>query len=320
MDAEDLELFRTSLQAATGRHTGEALDAALDELGWSEALAEDPRAAISVLFDLQGRAHATSSALDRVVATHLGLGDGSTTSVVLPKLGGYQPPATGTDTLSIDGFALAGLARAESALVVSGSPAGKLTVAVVGTADLTTRPVQGVDPQLGALEVTGEGVAVRETTEVAPGAWADAVAVGQLALAHELVGVSRTMLALAREHALERVQFGVAISTFQAVRHRLAEALIAIETADSMATAAWDDPSALTASVAKSVAGRGARTAARHCQQVLAGIGFTTEHDFHLHLRRFLVLDQLLGSTQLLTRELGQQLLRDRAMPAILPL
>ena len=306
MDAEDLELFRTSLQAATGRHTGEALDAALDELGWSEALAEDPRAAISVLFDLQGRAHATSSALDRVVATHLGLGDGSTTSVVLPKLGGYQPPATGTDTLSIDGFALAGLARAESALVVSGSPAGKLTVAAVGTADLTTRPVQGVDPQLGALEVTGEGVAVRETTEVAPGAWADAVAVGQLALA--------------REHALERVQFGVAISTFQAVRHRLAEALIAIETADSMATAAWDDPSALTASVAKSVAGRGARTAARHCQQVLAGIGFTTEHDFHLHLRRFLVLDQLLGSTQLLTRELGQQLLRDRAMPAILPL
>ena len=57
----------------------------------------------------------------------------------------------------------------------------------------------------------------------------------QLALAHELVGVSRRMLALAREHALERVQFDQPIAKFQAVRHRLAETLVAIETADAVA-------------------------------------------------------------------------------------
>jgi alkylation response protein AidB-like acyl-CoA dehydrogenase len=72
--------------------------------------------------------------------------------------------------------------------------------------------------------------------------------------------------------------------------------------------------------VAKAVAGRSARTVARHCQQVLAGIGFTTEHDLHLHVRRTLVLDRLLGDHRSLTRRLGQDLLARRALPSILPL
>jgi len=70
----------------------------------------------------------------------------------------------------------------------------------------------------------------------------------------------------------------------------------------------------------KAVAGRGARTVARHGQQVLAGVGFTTDHAFHRHLRRVLVLDQLLGSARLLTRELGEELLRTRRLPVLLPL
>ena len=60
--------------------------------------------------------------------------------------------------------------------------------------------------------------------------------------------------------------------------------------------------------------------AARHCQQVLAGIGFTTEHPFHRSVRRVLVLEQLLGSTRTLTRELGRDVLERRELPALLPL
>ncbi|MGA2932392.1 MAG: acyl-CoA dehydrogenase family protein, partial [Acidimicrobiales bacterium] len=75
-----------------------------------------------------------------------------------------------------------------------------------------------------------------------------------------------------------------------------------------------------TASVAKALAGRGARTAARHCQQVLAGIGFTTEHEFHLYARRVLVLDELFGSSRSLTRELGAELLAARRLPLFAPL
>ena len=125
------------------------------------------------------------------------------------------------------------------------------------------------------------------------------------------------MLELAREHALNRIQFGQPISRFQAVRHRLAETLVAIETADAMLDAAWFDQAPQMAAVAKSLAGRGGRIAIRHCQQVLAGIGFTTEHPFHRYVRRVLVLDQILGSSRLLTIELGNELLATRCLPVL---
>jgi hypothetical protein len=205
MDSAERELFARSVEAAM--QSGN-VDAALEELGWRDALAEGPRAALSIIFEAQGRACATSSALDQV------------------------------DT----------------------------------------------DVQL-------------------------------LAVAHELIGAARAMLDLAREHALQREQFGLPIATFQAVRHRLADALIAIETAAAMLDAAWDDGQSDTAAMARALAGRSAKTAARHCQQVLAGIGFTTEHPFHRYFKRVLVLDQLLGSSTSLTRALGEQLLATRQLP-----
>ena len=143
---------------------------------------------------------------------------------------------------------------------------------------------------------------------------------GQLALSHELVGVSRAMLELARLHALERIQFGRPISTFQAVRHRLAESLVAIEAAAALVAAAWDEPGPATAAMAKGLAGRSARTVARHAQQMLAGIGFTTEHPLHLFVRRTFVLDQLLGAGSTLTRDVGAGVLESGSLPATLPL
>ena len=100
----------------------------------------------------------------------------------------------------------------------------------------------------------------------------------------------------------------------------MAETLVAIETATAALDAAWLDPSPSTAAMAKAVAGRSARTVARHCQQVLAGIGFTTEHDLHRYVRRVLVLDQLFGSTRMLTRELGQHVIDTGRLPDLLPL
>jgi len=128
------------------------------------------------------------------------------------------------------------------------------------------------------------------------------------------------MLELAREHALDRIQFDRPIASFQAVRHRLAETLVAIEMADAALDGAWLDGSPVSAAMAKAVAGRSARTGMRHCQQVLAGVGFTTEHPFHRYARRVLVLDQLLGSSKALTKHLGTELLRTRQLPPLPPL
>jgi alkylation response protein AidB-like acyl-CoA dehydrogenase len=128
------------------------------------------------------------------------------------------------------------------------------------------------------------------------------------------------MLELARTHALERMQFGRPIGSFQAVRHRLAESLVALEAAAALLDAAWEDPSPVTAAMAKAFAGRSARTAARHCQQVMAGIGFTTEHPLHRSVRRTIVLDQLLGAGTVLTRTLGADILSSATLPAAFPL
>ena len=65
------------------------------------------------------------------------------------------------------------------------------------------------------------------------------------------------------------------------------------------------EPDELSFLLAKAAAGQAALTAARHCQQVLGGIGFTAEHELHHHIKRTLVLDALLGSARELTREAG---------------
>ncbi|MDX1884295.1 acyl-CoA dehydrogenase family protein [Mycolicibacterium sp. 120270] len=131
------------------------------------------------------------------------------------------------------------------------------------------------------------------------------VAEARIAVGWWLVGSARAMLSLARQHALDRVQFGKPIAAFQAVRHRLAETLVAIEGAEAaLALPGVDNPD-LTALLAKAAAGKAALTAAKHCQQVLGGIGFTEEHDLQLHVKRVLVLDGLLGSSKELTRKAG---------------
>jgi hypothetical protein len=131
---------------------------------------------------------------------------------------------------------------------------------------------------------------------------------GRHALGWWLVGAGRAMLSLARQHALDRMQFGKPVASFQAIRHRLAETLVAVEGAEATLIAAAAEPDDLAFLLAKAAAGQAALTAARHCQQVLGGIGFTAEHELHRHVKRALVLDGLLGSARELTREAGATL------------
>jgi hypothetical protein len=315
VDAADLELFERTLRHAATTRTGGELDAELEELGWRDALLDVPRAAISLLFELQGRTLATSCALDQVLATALGFECGSAAAVVLPELTGREPPGVvDGKSITVRGLGSAAFGRADTAVVVVG-PFPE-DVALVATDQLELRTVRGIDPPLGTIAIRGSCPS-RAAQPLAPGAWDRAVARGQLALAHELIGAMRAMLDLAREHALARIQFDRPIAYFQAVRHRLAETLVAVEAADAAADTAWEDGSPFAAAAAKAVAGRSARIVARNTQQVLGGLGFTTEHALHHYLRRVLVLGRMLGDTQRLTRTVGAELLRTRRVPLV---
>ncbi|ROO84891.1 acyl-CoA dehydrogenase-like protein [Actinocorallia herbida] len=191
------------------------------------------------------------------------------------------------------------------------------------------RPLGGTLP----LPYTGRAHVVWERTDV-PGialdpalplrtaAGADPVplAAGRRALGWWLLGSGHAMLALARAHVLSRVQFGKPLASFQAVRHRLAETLVALEGAEAALIASTAHPDDLASLLAKAAAGEAALTAARHCQQVMGGIGFTAEHDLHHHIKRALVLDGLLGSTKDLSREAGALLRSERTAPRLIHL
>jgi alkylation response protein AidB-like acyl-CoA dehydrogenase len=129
----------------------------------------------------------------------------------------------------------------------------------------------------------------------------DAFDRGALGAAAVLVGAADRMIAMAAEYAGQRVQFGKAIGSFQAVKHHLADALVRVEFAKPLVyRAAWsldqDDPEAgRHCSMAKSAASDAAMLAARVALQVHGAIGYTWEHDLHLWMKKAWSLGSLWG-------------------------
>ena len=155
IDGDELQLFETSLRHATATATGETLDAALRDLGWHDALDVDRRTAVSALFELQGRACTASSALDAVLARALDVElDGA--GFVLPPLREWAAPGRRSgDGFEVHGLATAGLSHTHDAVVVVADGPEHRAV-VMSTERLARRIVDGLDPDLGLIDVRGE--------------------------------------------------------------------------------------------------------------------------------------------------------------------
>jgi hypothetical protein len=316
MDAAERSLLADTLEAAL---RGADTDAALAGIGWLELLDAEPRDAIGLVFGALGAADRTATALDDVVVSALGLQPRADLAVLLPQFGAWAVPGR-IDGEQADAIGLT-TARAVTAgdlLVVCTTETG-LHARTVPMASVEIRAVQGVDPD-GGLQVARVQPVAGVDVGLDATAWEAAVAFGRRAIAHQIAGATRTMLTLARDHALDRIQFGRPIASFQAVRHRLADALVAVEALDATLGAAGDEPNPLTAALAKATAGRTAQTVAAHCQQVLAGIGFTTDHPFHRYLKRTMLLEGIFGSADAIAIDIGRQLLATRRVPTLIEL
>ena len=309
MTPEERELLRGAVRDAIAAAPVDRIDDALAELGWLDMLATEPDDAIAIVFETLGALNATASVLDDVVVTGLGLHPSPTLAAALPAFGTWVAP----------GPAALATARVTTAteIVAGGHP--------VPIARATSAPLGGIDPTMQLFTVSIETTEILESWDdaVAPEileSWDDAVALGRRAIAHQIAGATRAMLDFARTHALERVQFGRPVARFQAVRHKLAESLVAIEALDATLGAAAAEPGPLTAALAKAVAGQTARTVGTHCQQVLAGIGFTTDHAFHTYLRRTMLLDGLFGAADDVVVAIGHELLAGGSAPTLIEL
>ena len=112
--------------------------------------------------------------------------------MVWPALGQSVPPGRLTDgTLTVRGLSLVLPDRTTDDGGRRPGRRPRPVLRTVATADLTVRHPEGVDPRLGLVEVEGEGLTVGAGSPLEAGAWSSAVALAQLALAHELVGAAR---------------------------------------------------------------------------------------------------------------------------------
>jgi hypothetical protein len=324
IDADERAVMEETVRGAVADALATAddsagIDAVLTKLGWLEMLDDSPGDAIDIVFGVLGAANATASVLDDVIASALGEKPRADLAVLLPRFANWNPPGRiDADDFEAQGLATGRASTAMEMLVVCGTDSEPSSIIVSTTAAEAHTP-RGVDPAAGLRTVRVRGSALG-ATRVDPAAWESAVALGRRAVARQIAAASRTMLDLARTHALERVQFGRPIARFQAVRHRLAEALVAVESLDTALAAARQEANPDTAALAKAIAGRTAHTVGRHCQQVLAGIGFTTEHPFHRFLKRALALEGLFGSADAIVLDVGRRLLAQRHVPTLIEL
>jgi alkylation response protein AidB-like acyl-CoA dehydrogenase len=150
----------------------------------------------------------------------------------------------------------------------------------------------------------------------------DRVAVGSSA---ELLGAASRVLDMSVEYAKVRRQFGHPIGSFQALKHKLADALVDVEAMRSSAYyAAWclatgDPEASLAASMAKAWCSDASQRVLAAGMQVHGGIGFTWDHDIHLSLKRAR-LDAASFGTAAWHRERIASMLEQRLADGIAPI
>jgi alkylation response protein AidB-like acyl-CoA dehydrogenase len=199
---------------------------------------------------------------------------------------------SGTKSYVLDGHTadlLIVAARTEvgvSLFLVPGDAAG-LTRTLLDTMDATRKQAEVV---LESVHVASDAL-VGEEGE----GWSTIDQIMQtaaVALAVESVGGAQKCLDMAVEYAKDRQQFGRPIGSFQAIKHKCADMLVAVESAKAAAYyAAWavseaNDEVALVAPLAKAYCTEAFYHCAQENIQIHGGIGFTWEHDAHLYFKR----------------------------------
>lgn len=199
-----------------------------------------------------------------------------------------------TDAVHADLFVVTATVDNALACFVVPSDAGGIEVTPLDALD-PTRPLADVSFDVALADDA------RLPTDDARAVVSAALDRGVVALAAEQVGGAQRSLEEAVDYAKSRFQFGRAIGSFQAVKHRCADMLVAVEHARSaawQAAASIDDAqeAAVMVPVARSVCSDAFVRVAGDAIQVFGGIGFTWEHDAHLYFKRAKADSLILGS------------------------
>lgn len=304
MDAETRDLLKGSIRDLFA--STDDIVAGLEELGWSDVVAEDAIAATDLLFSEQGAAGKASTALDTVAYATLSKG---VRHPVVHPMGGDVPAHLRDGAVVIDGVLLADqydvavVATGErEAFVVDGAVLGAHSTRVAGfdPASRFSRVSLRLDPsQFTPIEFD----------------WEETATAARRALAAELVGNGSAMLALAADQIANRHQFGRPIGANQTPRHRLAESYALLGGAAELVRKAGRSGNAWDARIAKAYAGHAVDITSRACLQVCGAIGLTTEHRLPAYVQRARVLDALYGGWTTTAAGVGAELVAGGNVP-----
>ncbi|WP_033324784.1 acyl-CoA dehydrogenase family protein [Streptomyces yerevanensis] len=197
-------------------------------------------------------------------------------------------------------------AGADLILVRAQTPAGQRLFACEPTPDTcrrTPRRVLDETCRQALVEFRGAPATAVGTLEGSEDTVSATLDTGRAALAAEQVGGSGHALDATVEFVAQRHQFGRPIGSFQAVKHRLADVLVALEAARSASayatacTAITSPQLPVAACAAAVVCSEAFRLATAEYVQLHGGIGFTWEHPAHLYVRRARSSEVLFGTT-----------------------
>jgi alkylation response protein AidB-like acyl-CoA dehydrogenase len=295
-----------------GPRAGDAVWREICQLGWPGAHLPDDVGGgggdltdLAVIIEQFGAACAPAELLATTIAS-------ATLSALAPDAGGQallRRLACGELTAAVD--VTGGLTATGSTVTGRSGPAiggssgsvfvarasGDVAIFLTDQAGVAVEPAGGLDPGLRLGRVRCDGV----PAILLPGGAALLARVARALACCEAAGGAQATLEMGLAYARTREQFGRTIGSFQAVKHRLADMLVAAEKAtavawDAVRMALADDEHAdLAVAAAAATAFRGYWSNAEACIQVHGGIGFTWEHDAHLYLRRAVALAAVLG-------------------------
>jgi alkylation response protein AidB-like acyl-CoA dehydrogenase len=203
-------------------------------------------------------------------------------------------------------FVLAGH-TADLLLVVGRTPAGLSLFAVeAGASGLTRTPLATLDQTRGMARLEFASTPARLIGAEGAGAatLGHTLNVAAVAQGAEQLGGAQRALDMTLDYLKLRHQFGRALGSFEALKHRCADLLMEVESARSAITyAAWavaqdDEELPVVASLVKAYASETFFHVAAECIQMHGGIGFTWEHDAHLYFKRAKSSELFLGGVE----------------------
>jgi alkylation response protein AidB-like acyl-CoA dehydrogenase len=298
--SEERELLRETVAALVDKHAPPAAvrEAMVSERGYDESLwkllcEQVGAAALVVPEELGGAGGELGDAA--VVLEELGkalvptplLG---TTLAELALLAANEPDTDALERLA-EGRAI-GTVVFDPGYVVNGDVAD-FVIAANGTT--LSRWTSFTAHRVDAMDLTRRLARLEPTDTVDIGDDPGLADIAAILLASEQIGAAAKCLDMTVEYTKDRVQFGRPIGSFQALKHRMADLYVAVQSAQAVVNEAIAEPSATSAALARVAASEAFSKVAAEAVQMHGGIAITWEHDIQLYFKRAHGSAQLLG-------------------------